>query len=163
AEFAEARLNLFFVEAHAIEQASPRPRWGLAAPLRCIAGPIAFGRDPATSREVWDAQHGYPGDPVYREFHRDLGYDLEFEYVKPYIHESGLRTPTGLKFHAISGRGGLGDKRWYDPRAARERVAVHAADFAAKRTAQARQWNENKPSDLNRPPLIVSPFDAELF
>ena len=51
----------------------------------------AFGRDPASSQQVWSAETGYPGDSRYREFYRDLGYDLEYDYIKPYLHQDGVR------------------------------------------------------------------------
>jgi 1,4-alpha-glucan branching enzyme len=161
AEFVHAGLRYFFAEAHAIERAGHPPRRGIAEPLRCPAGPAVFGRDPQTSREVWNACEGYPGDPAYREFHRDIGYDLEFDYVRPYIHESGLRLPTGLKYHAVTGRVALDRKAWYDPAAAHERVRVHAADFIAKRAAQAAEWVGR--FGAKPPPLITSPYDCELF
>jgi len=40
--------------------------------------------------------HGLPGDPDYREFYRDLGYDLDYDYVRPYLHSDGVRRNIGL-------------------------------------------------------------------
>ncbi|MBC7159255.1 MAG: hypothetical protein H5U21_04305, partial [Porphyrobacter sp.] len=33
---------------------------------------------------------GYPGDYDYREFYRDIGHDLDWQYIKPYVHPSGM-------------------------------------------------------------------------
>ncbi|MCQ2559472.1 MAG: DUF1957 domain-containing protein, partial [Clostridia bacterium] len=74
----------------------PRPAWGVYAPVLCPNGVAAFGRDPESSRQVWSSAEGYPGDYDYREFYRDLGFDLDYEYIKPYIHKSGIRINTGL-------------------------------------------------------------------
>jgi 1,4-alpha-glucan branching enzyme len=41
---------------------------------------------------------------VYREFYRDIGYDLPMEYIKPYIHEPEVRVFTGYKYWAITGQ-----------------------------------------------------------
>ena len=54
----------------------PVPRYGVYAPVYCRSGVAAFGRDPESSRQVWDSHAGYPGDPYYREFYRDIGFDL---------------------------------------------------------------------------------------
>jgi predicted glycosyl hydrolase (DUF1957 family) len=35
---------------------------------------------------VWSSKVGYPGDPLYREFYRDLGWDADYDYIKPYLH-----------------------------------------------------------------------------
>ena len=31
----------------------------------------------SASGEVWSRQEGYPGHPLYREFYRDIGFDLD--------------------------------------------------------------------------------------
>src|SRR3712207_8097458 len=46
------------------------------APCFTPAGPAAFARDSESSRQVWSAETGYPGDPAYREFYRDAGFDF---------------------------------------------------------------------------------------
>ncbi|MFO1120176.1 MAG: hypothetical protein U1E38_08830, partial [Rhodospirillales bacterium] len=75
----------FFVDTHGIMNAESKPRFGYLAPLGCGDGTAAFGRDPATSRLVWSTDEGYPGDPWYRDFYRDIGFDLDFEYIRPFI------------------------------------------------------------------------------
>ena len=76
-EMAAAGFRYFFVEAHGLLRAAPRPRHGTLAPLACANGVAAFGRDPDCSREVWSRERGFPGHPAYREFHRDIGYELD--------------------------------------------------------------------------------------
>ena len=63
----------------------------------------AFGRDPDSSRQVWSSVEGYPGDFDYREFYRDIGYDLDLDYIQPYIHPDGIRIDTGIKYYRITG------------------------------------------------------------
>ncbi len=156
----EAGIRFFFVDSHGVLFAEKRPHYGVFAPLYCPSGVAAFGRDVESSRSVWSAQDGYPGDPRYREFYRDIGYDLDFEYIRPYIHESGLRTATGLKYHRITGQKvDLHDKQPYDPKVALEAAAVHAGNFMFNRQQQVLHLG----SLMDRPPLITSPYDAELF
>ena len=56
----------FFVETHGIMNATDKPRYGYLAPLACPNGVAAFGRDPASGRQVGSADEGYPGHPGYR-------------------------------------------------------------------------------------------------
>ncbi|NLW55185.1 MAG: DUF1957 domain-containing protein [Firmicutes bacterium] len=153
----EYGLRYFFTDAHGILHASPRPKYGNFAPLYCPSGVAAFGRDLESSKQVWSAQEGYPGDYDYREFYRDIGFDLEYEYIKPYIHPSGLRINTGIKYYRITGK--THDKQPYNPDWAREKAALHAGNFMFNREKQI----EYLASILDRKPLIVSPYDAELF
>lgn len=156
----EQGIRYFFSDTHAILHASHRPLYGIHAPILCNSGVAAFGRDIESSRSVWSAQEGYPGDFDYREFYRDIGYDLDKEYIYPYIHESGLRVNTGMKYHRITGNPcSLSDKQPYNPAIAAERVHSHAGNFMFNRELQL----QHLAAHMNRPPLIVSPYDAELF
>ncbi len=153
----EAGIRYFFTDAHGILHASPRPKYGIFAPVYCNTGVAAFGRDLESSKQVWSAQEGYPGDYVYRDFYRDIGYDLEFDYVKPYICTDGTRTHTGIKYYRITGQ--TADKAIYDPYMAKEKAAQHAGNFMFNREKQI----EYLSSFLDRKPVVVSPYDAELF
>src|SRR5207237_1938952 len=88
-------IRFFFVDSHALANAVPRPRRGVYAPIYTPSGVAAFARDPESSMQVWSAEYGYPGDGDYREFYRDLGYDLDWEYVRPYIQATGARKNVG--------------------------------------------------------------------
>ena len=160
---AEAGIKFFFIEAHGVLFGSPRPKFGTFAPVLCPNAPVAaFGRDVESSKQVWSAAEGYPGDFAYREFYRDIGYDLDYAYVRPYLGPLGERKHLGLKYHRITGPSettDLGAKEPYDPALARERAAEHAANFLFNREQQMRYAAQV----LNHKPLVVSPYDAELF
>jgi 1,4-alpha-glucan branching enzyme len=117
----------------------------------------AFGRDFESARQVWSKQQGYPGDNRYRDFYRDIGFDLDFDYVKNYCPAPGLRGFTGIKYHRITG--GAGDKQVYDRAAALRAADEHAGHFLHGRMDQIGKLG----AVLDRPPLILSPYDAELF
>ncbi len=85
----EANLRWFIVDAHGLMFGSPRPRYAIYAPCFTPAGPAAFGRDRDSSRQVWSAEEGYPGDPAYRDFYRDIGFDLSLEYLRPFMARDG--------------------------------------------------------------------------
>jgi len=153
----EAGLAYFFVDTHAIEHATPKPRRSWYAPLLTPYGVAAFARDPDSSSQVWSSVQGYPGDYDYREYYRDIGFDLDESYLAPYIHPSGLRVHTGLKYHRITGK--EGPKAIYNPDWAREKAAIHAGHFLNSRERQvehAAEW-------MDRKPLVVATYDAELF
>ena len=152
-------LEWFVVDTHGLLNGSRVPRRGIYAPVRTPAGVAFFGRDRESSKQVWSAKEGYPGDGAYREFYRDLGYDAELDYIKPYLHPDGVRRNVGLKYHRITGDVPLHAKEPYDPGAAAARAEEHAANFAFNRTQQAR-WLRTK---LGAAATIVSPYDAELF
>jgi 1,4-alpha-glucan branching enzyme len=148
----EAGLRYVVVDIHALLLARPRPRYGNYAPIFCSgSGLAAFGRDLESSVQVWSREHGYPGDPTYREFYRDIGYDLDLDYIGPYIQPGGGRKSTGIKYHRITGAGEF--KELYDPYWAREKAAEHAANFVFNRERQI----EHLQGVMNRPPIIVSP------
>jgi 1,4-alpha-glucan branching enzyme len=153
----ESGIKFFFTDSHGILHATPRPKYGVFAPIYCKSGVAAFGRDMESSKQVWSSVEGYPGDYDYREFYRDIGFDLDYEYIKPYIHPDGIRINTGIKYFRITGTGL--EKEPYDPHAAREKTASHAGNFMFNREKQVEYLYDA----LGRPPMIVSPYDAELY
>ena len=58
----EANIRWFVLDAHGLLFGTPRPRRSIYAPCYTPAGPAAFARDRHSSRQVWSAQGGYPGD-----------------------------------------------------------------------------------------------------
>jgi 1,4-alpha-glucan branching enzyme len=156
-----AGLEYFIADTHAILYGDPRPRYGVYAPVRCPNGTAVFARDIETSQQVWSAEIGYPGHDLYREFYRDIGWDAPLEFLKPHLHSDGKRRHLGLKYHRITGRDvPQQHKLPYDPMAAREKVAQDASHFVAERIKQARLLRD---TFERHPPLVVSPYDAELF
>jgi 1,4-alpha-glucan branching enzyme len=153
----EAGIRYFFTDTHGILHATPRPKYGVFAPLITPSGVAAFGRDLESSKSVWSAKEGYPGDYHYREFYRDVGWDLEYDYVKPYLHSDGHRSNLGIKYYRITGPGD--HKEPYNFDWAREKAAEHAGNFMFNRERQVEYLH----GLLGRPPIIVAPYDAELF
>jgi 1,4-alpha-glucan branching enzyme len=154
---AEAGLRFFVVDSHAIELSDPKPLFGVHAPLYCPSGVAAFGRNPSTSRLVWSDKVGYPGDHNYREYHRDIGYELEQGYLEEFQYAKGIRSHTGIKYHKITGP--TQDKHLYNPGKGREVAENQARDFVNRCRDQARHASSRMPL----PAVIVSPYDAELF
>lgn len=150
-------IRYFVLDTHGILNAEPRPRYSNYAPIYCPNGTAAFGRDQESSKQVWSSIEGYPGDHDYREFYRDIGHDLEFDYIKPYIHRDGIRINTGIKYHRITGK--TDHKEPYIPEWALEKAATHAGNFMFNREKQIEYlsyW-------MDKTPILVAPYDAELF
>lgn len=156
---AEVGIKYFFVDTHGILHATPRPKYGVYAPVYCPNGVAVFARDVESSKQVWSAQDGYPGDYYYREFYRDLGFDGHYDYIRPFLHGDGVRRNVGIKYHRITGEVELEHKKPYKPSLAREKAAEHAGNFMFNRQEQFKYLHEQ----LGQKPIIVSPYDAELF
>ncbi|MEP6602851.1 MAG: 1,4-alpha-glucan branching protein domain-containing protein [Spartobacteria bacterium] len=150
----EANIRWFVLDSHGLMFANPRPRRAIYAPCFTPSGPAAFARDRDSSRQVWSAEEGYPGDPAYREFYRDIGWELPLEHLGPVAR--GMRKFSGVKYHRITSRGA--EKELYDREAALNAADAHATHFLDRRREQLRDLAE-----LDVDPIIVAPFDAELF
>ncbi|MGF9916279.1 1,4-alpha-glucan branching protein domain-containing protein [Paenibacillus ehimensis] len=156
-------IDYFFADSTAVAYATPRPNRRLYAPLMTPYGVTAFPRDPESSQQVWSAENGYPGDYDYREYYRDIGWDLgwhdvaEWEHIRPYVLPTHERVNTGIKYYRITGKDG--HREPYNPEWARSKAAEHAGNFLFNRQKQAEHWHHH----LDRKPIIVSPYDAELF
>ncbi len=153
----DSGIKYFFIDTHGVLFSSPRPKYGSYAPVYTSAGVAAFARDYYSSKQVWSSKEGYPGDVYYRDFYRDIGYDLDYEYIKPYISPDGVRVFTGLKYHRITGE--MDFKEVYQPEIAYQKTVSHAVHFVAEREKQVQEIAEI----IDRSPLIVSPYDAELY
>ncbi|MCL5035848.1 MAG: DUF1957 domain-containing protein [Chloroflexi bacterium] len=153
----DAGIRFTFLDSHPILFADPRPAFAVYAPVYTPNDVAIFARDPESSKQVWSSKEGYPGDYYYREFYRDVGFDLPMDYIAPYIHESGQRINTGIKYYRITGPGE--HKEPYHYGAARDRAADHAGNFMHNREKQS----EFLFDIMGRPPVIVAPYDAELF
>ena len=121
----EANLRWFVVDAHGMLFGTPRPCRSIYAPCYTPAGPAGFARNPEASRRVWSAHEGYPGDAAYRDFYRDIGFDLPMEHLGSIAR--GTRKFSGVKYHRITGPGD--EKHLYDRTAAENAAAQHAVHF----------------------------------
>jgi len=159
AVLAESGIRYFFLDSHGVVFGSPRPEDLSFRPVMTPAGPVAFARDADTGIQVWSAECGYPGDPIYREFYRDLGYDGDGDHVQRCLHPDGVRRNIGLKYHRVTGQVSLDRKEPYVPEWARECVGTHAEHFASVNEDRARHLS----GLLGRRPVICAMYDAELF
>jgi len=153
----EAGIRYFFSDSHGVLHGTPRPKYGVFAPVYCKGTGVAcFSRDLESSKQVWSSIEGYPGDYNYREFYRDIGFDLEYDYIRPYIHPDGVRINTGIKYYRITGSD---NKEPYIPAWAQDKAAEHAGNFMFNRQKQIEYLYDF----MQKKPIIVSPYDAELF
>jgi len=150
----EANIRWFVLDTHGVLFAKPRPCRSIFAPCYTPCGPAAFGRDNDSSRQVWSAQGGYPGNPMYREFYRDAGFDLPLGHLGPLAR--GTRKFSGVKYHRITGPSN--EKDLYDPAAAERVAETQALHFVEERQRQIREV-----TSTGFDSIVVVPFDAELF
>ncbi len=152
----EANIRWFVVDTHGLLSAEPQPVFAQFAPCYTPAGPAAFARDRESNREVWSAEDGYPGDPVYRDFYRDIGYDRPEEELCEFVRPAGLRKFTGIKYHRVSSS--AEEKEFYNPTWAEAAAVEHAHDFFEKLRGRFRGL-----ADADFDAIFTCPFDAELF
>ncbi|MGE5587220.1 MAG: 1,4-alpha-glucan branching protein domain-containing protein [Clostridia bacterium] len=100
-----------------------------------------FGRNERVTTQVWSSWLGYPGDGLYREFHKK-------------------DDVSGLQYWRVTSRDtDLGAKGLYDGGAASSRLREHAAHFVGLvHELIADWWAETREHGV-----IVAPYDTELF
>ena len=153
----EFGLDYAIVESHGVLYANPTPIYGTLSPIVSPDGFTVFGRDMESSRQVWSSINGYPGDFNYRDFYKDIGYETDYEYIKPYIAHNGVRVHTGIKYHRITGK--TDNKDIYDVQWAKDSAEKQAGHFLNSRTNQI----ENASKYMDKPPIVLCPYDAELY
>jgi 1,4-alpha-glucan branching enzyme len=133
-----------------VEQMTHRPQRSVYQPYY-VDGPYdkrfatsVFPRDPRTGLQVWSGDTGYPGDPNYLDFHKK-------------------RFPGGHRYWQVTGHNvDIGEKLPYWPQQAAERVKEHANHFV-QLVQETLEASFNDPMNGKAPPVLCSPFDAELF
>jgi 1,4-alpha-glucan branching enzyme len=158
AALAQVGLRYAVLDAHGLLHGLPRPRYGVYAPICSSASVAFFGRDSEATLPVWSASDGYPGHAAYREFHRDIGWELPEQELQG----AGILSsrPLGLKLRRVSGGDcPLNGKLPYDPAAAARTARGHALSYVQERLKQLQELE----AVMDRQPLVVAPFDAELF
>ncbi len=105
------------------------------------ANVAVYGREEKTGLQVWSSANGYPGDPIYREFHRK-------------------DANSGMQYWRITDAGvDLGQKELYDPAIAFSRVYDHANHFVSTLAQLTREYY----AQSQKTGIVVSAFDTELF
>ena len=152
----EAGVSFFFLESHGLIGSTPPCRHSIYKPIKTPSGVFAFSRDVDSSKQVWSSAGGYPGDFEYRDFFRDIGFDLALDYLKPYLPD-GIRTFTGMKYFRITDKSDR--KKPYIRERALKKAEAHADHFVAAK--------KNQLHSLRRQPgigpVITAAYDAELF
>jgi predicted glycosyl hydrolase (DUF1957 family) len=153
---ADEELRFTFLDAHGLADAEPRPLLSVHGPAFTASGVAVYARDPEASEQVWSAEVGYPADPVYRDFYRDIGWDLPEDALVPVVGPGRPRRATGFKYHRITGRGAEKAIWAAEPAFARAK-STPIISSAASRSAPWRWWGGWNAI------LVVAPYDAELF
>ncbi len=143
-----AGIRYTFVDAHLVQGGKALSPYGEASWERVESAAATYyvhelesglrvlARNQETTLQVWSADHGYPGDGLYREFHR----------------KDAL---SGLHHWRVTHRQkDLSAKAPYDPEAAFAKTKEHAAHFVDLLARLAAEHPDG---------IILSPYDAELF
>jgi 1,4-alpha-glucan branching enzyme len=139
-------IDYFFVDAHGIltaEILESKNKIDLNTNYgyNLESGVSAFGRNKKSSRQVWDAKIGYPGNEYYMEFHKK-----DFE--------------SGLNYWRITDKSiGNDHKKLYDEERAHEKIKSHANHFITLLKEESSSFFEK----YGKRGIVISPFDFELF
>lgn len=152
----ENGISYFFLDSHGLLFGDKKPKYGVYAPVMCKNGVAAFGRDAASAHAVWSSNEGYPADVLYRDSYEDIGFNLPIEYLKPYFYVKDERWITGIKYFS---KDKSDEHKIYNPEKAHKKMLEHADNFIYRRKKQLNELANL----MDRPPLVVCPFDAELF
>lgn len=126
---------------HADERPEAKTRTTMRPYYVQAAKVAVFGRDERTGLQVWSAAHGYPGDFIYREFHRK-------------------DANSGLQYWRITAANtDLSQKEFYDPYPAFNQVHLHADHFVDIVAQQVRAYY----LQTKKHGIVVSAYDTELF
>jgi 1,4-alpha-glucan branching enzyme len=137
----EAIITRRFIKTNPEEQNHPgttfRPYWVGDEPGRVAV----LGRNNRIGEQVWSGTYGYPGDFVYREFHRK-------------------DSVSGMQYWRIGGKQlDLGSKPLYEPSKAADQVKSHAAHFASLVTKLLAEYKQSS----GKSGVISAAYDTELF
>ncbi len=149
------RIRYSFLDTHGILFADKKPKYGVYAPVHSRNGVAFFARDAISTREVIFPEDGYFSDPSYRDFYKDIGFDLPGDYIAKGMGVKSFRGYTGIKYYSKVKRNGV----YYDPVTAENKAEEHAENFVYKKKKQIRELSEL----MDRKPLIVFSCDAEFF
>ena len=127
-------------------------------PAETTDGLKVFSRDNDASEQVWHAEKGYPADPRYRDFLRDVGLEAPMDDLKEYLDGSDVRRFTGLKFYRRTGYD-VEEKEVYNLDLAQQAVEENSVHFVNSRGAQLASLESN---GIERP-VVTCAFDASLF
>lgn len=152
----EFGVRYFLVDTHGISNSNETPVFGVYSPCVTDSHVAVFSRDDESAKQVWSSLTGYPGDYDYREFYRDVGYELPLDYLADVLPAHG-RADCGLKYYRITGATEWKDI--YRRELALEKAAQHADDFLGRLQERLKHVKGN----MGRTPLVTSMYDAELF
>ncbi|MGL4524343.1 MAG: 1,4-alpha-glucan branching protein domain-containing protein [Spirochaetia bacterium] len=135
---------------------------GLADPDSCkvYQSPTGFKFIPVSRffvDRIFDQQFGYPTHPVYRDFYRDIAFELPEEEIGDYALHHGEKVPTGLKYFARTGK--TEHKDIYRPSRANDQARDHADEFV---TTLIDISKEIRSSEV-KSPVMTCILDLEFF
>lgn len=147
----------FFVSPVSFALAKNNIKRGVYAPVKTTSGMYVFAFETSLMNLVTSSIDGYPGDDDYREFYRDIGYDLPLSYIGEYVPDAEKRGFTGYKYYSVSGK--KEDKKVYNKDKAMAKVDMHSSHFVDSIQARVKEVG----SLIDQDPVINLAFDAELL
>jgi 1,4-alpha-glucan branching enzyme len=148
-------ISYTLVDTHGALMGSGEARRGAFYPVKTPSQIFILIRDYYAHRDLFDPEHGYCASPVYLDYYRDAGYELERNLVTAFRGARGERFPTGLKYWA-QGTGGKG-RDTYDSEKARSEARKHARFFLDNRVSRL----DEAGAYMAETPISVCAYNAD--
>jgi 1,4-alpha-glucan branching enzyme len=142
------------VDTHGAILGNPEASRGSFYPLRTPAHISILVRDYYAQQDLWGSGAAYRSSPEFRDYHRDVGYELPAAALKSFLEPNGARIPTGYKYWTSGGQ-----KSIYDPQRASERTLDHVRSFLDARTARLSAAGEY----MAESPISLCAYNADDF
>ena len=159
-EIARAGIRFTIARHPRRPQRATRGRPSASTRPSCSPSGVAFfARDAESSRQVWSRDEGYPGDAFYRDFYRDIGFDLPESRADGRGRGRRLAPDDGAQVlpHHRQGR------REAAVPAGRRRASARASTRATSSSTAPQQLEAPRAGTMPVPPIVVAPYDAELY
>ena len=145
-------INYTVLDTAALLFSQDMPSTGVFAPVRSPHSLVLFGRDSATPRDIM-GEGGFMHDGVYKNLHKDIGFDLDADALGDVVMSGKARVATGYCYRTKSGDA-------YDADAARAQAERDAARFVAGKKARLEQASALLGG---KDAALFCVFDAALF
>ncbi len=121
-------INYTFVDTHAVLFGDVPAENGIFTPVRTQNSLVLFARDTETPNDIC-GENGFCKAPVYKEMHKDIGFDLSKEALGEFLLPGDIRVASGYQYWSHAGED-------YDVEAAQAQVQADADAFVEQKKAK---------------------------
>ena len=137
-------LNYTILDAKAVLFSQNMPEKGIYVPVRCENSLVIFGRDALTPKDIDDSETGFSANKIYKNQHRDIGYELSAEELGCFIKADTARVNSLYRYWSK----GDESNSIYDSKKAREQALEDAKTFLNNKNAKLAEASKQIDEDV---------------